>query len=111
MILFAAIKYGEMICYVPRPGRHHNIKHTISTMLKDSRKGLSDWAYENEIEGFVTNEGQFLDRRQAFIHATACHQITCRRTGPGDYNGDDLFSEDLWEGGVIYDYGKETTNE
>ena len=92
MIVAAAIRFGPLICVVPAPGRHHNILHAIYELTKGER---SDASYVLEKQGFVTDQGVFLDRRQAFLHAVLHDQLK-RRTGPGYYNGDELFSEDLW---------------
>jgi len=43
-------------------------------------------------QGFVTDQGEFLDREQAAIHALNCGQITELK-----YGGNILYSEDLWE--------------
>jgi len=43
-----------------------------------------------EIQGFLDDEGNFLDRKEAMIHARACGQVD-KTTCPND-----LFSEDLW---------------
>ncbi len=64
---------------MPRPARHHHILNTHG--------GLA-----GAEQGFLTSEGDFVDREEAFVIATAADQIV-RRCG-----GDDgcLFSENLW---------------
>lgn len=42
-------------------------------------------------QGFLTDEGMFLNREMGAIHALACGQIVKLK-----YNAYDLFSEDLW---------------
>lgn len=46
------------------------------------------------IDVVVTEELFFLDREEAMIHAQACGQI--KLCLAGQYNGNQLFSEDLW---------------
>jgi len=86
----------DLILYVPRPGRHHNALHALFEQFKDKqtidRKHAS---YAGEVQGFLTDTGEFLDRRAALIHARACGQPLLRKHGEG-YQGDELFSEDLW---------------
>jgi len=77
---------------MPQPARHHNIiQHRLMDFYSDD---------ENE-EGFLTDSGIFLGRKEAYRHAINCGQGTPRRdailaTGYPAYNGDELFSEDLW---------------
>lgn len=95
MIVSAAIKINGAVISMPRPARHADILRQI--------KGLHDpydrpgWSYEVEIQGFITDQGEFLNRRQAYDHAIRCEQGTPnRRTSPGNYQGEELYSEDLW---------------
>lgn len=92
MIVVAAIRNGEMIFTMPRPARHHNI---LQHRLMDF---YSLFPHE---EGFISSDGEFLDRKEAYRHAIDCGQGTPRRdrfllVNPNAYNGDDLYSEDLW---------------
>lgn len=93
MIIAAAITYGRLVCFVPAPARHYH----VLTYLSDIYGGVpkQDWAHESEEQGFLTDTGLFLNRKEAMIHAKACGQFK-RDTSPGKYNGDKLFSEDLW---------------
>lgn len=94
MIEAAAIKYGDLICFIPKPARHHNILHKLSDMYNSDRK--ADWAYAEEKQGFITDTGEFLDRKSAKLHAQACGQFRPEGLRVSSYNGDELFSEDLW---------------
>jgi hypothetical protein len=67
-------------CY-PRPIRHHKAMENLLIRGRDPRY------FE---QGFYTNEGNFVDRREAKIIAVAAGQYI------GNHNSDDLFSEDLW---------------
>lgn len=91
MIVAAAIKFGEVICYVPKPGRHHNVLHGLHNNHSKRTKG-----YEVEVQGFITDDGTFLNRTNAMLHVIDCKQTMQRRIGPGYYAGDELYSEDLW---------------
>jgi hypothetical protein len=45
-------------------------------------------------QGFLNEKFEFLDRKTAYIEAEQCGQLLPRQVG--SYNGDELFSEDLW---------------
>ena len=49
--------------------------------------------YKDEIEGFLTDKGEFLDRREAAGHAYECGQLIETAEEP---RIDRLMSEDLW---------------
>jgi hypothetical protein len=91
MIIAAAIKFGDVICFVPSPGRHHNVLQGLHDNHSKRTKG-----YDSEVQGFITHTGVFLDRREAFKHVKEWGQKMQRREGPGYYDGDELYSEDLW---------------
>lgn len=98
MIVAAAIKFPgreghALICFVPRPGRHHNILHSLRMQFNEKSERTAS-SYAGEVQGFITSEGEFLGRREALIYARDRGQMKPRK--PGDYNGDELFSEDLW---------------
>lgn len=80
----AAILYDCSVYSVPRPGRHHDVCHKMVLEY-----GLPTEAQHNQ--GFVTNTGRFVDRREACIIATAAGQIK-NKTFPLY----ELFSEDMW---------------
>lgn len=74
---------------LPAPNRHHNIYRKIT---EDQRTIANGATIE---EGFYDEEGYFLDRRTALIRAKKTGQFN-RRRNPNDYDGPELFSEDLW---------------
>lgn len=99
MIVSAAIQINELILSMPMPARHSDIIHKFYILI-DSDPSKSNCI---EIQGFLTNEGNFLDRRNSMKHAISCGQGTPRRDKlkieyPDNsfYDGEDLFSEDLW---------------
>jgi hypothetical protein len=97
VISAAAIKFGDLVCHLPQPARHHDVLRAVKRMFN----GRSDEGHMSERQGFITDKGEFLNREQAYIHARECGQGTPRRDaslaeGYAAYNGKELFSEDLW---------------
>lgn len=105
MIIAAAIRFPahdphnsnvkELICFIPKPARHHNILHSMWQQFADGKKDRTHASYAGEVQGFLTDTGAFLDRRASLLHARECGQVLLRKSGVG-YQGDELFSEDLW---------------
>lgn len=89
-IVAAAIKEGDMVCFVPRPGRHyHVIRQMAAAGIPTPITGK---------QGFVTSDGLFVDRETANRIAVEANQ-----TLPTSCNGvpftaerRSLYSEDLW---------------
>ena len=53
--------------------------------------------YKEIAQGFITDEGEFLSRRSAFIHACQCGQLSqTTKWHKQDHNEDELYSEDLY---------------
>jgi hypothetical protein len=80
LIVSAAIRYKGWIFSVERPGRHGdciNFMHSLGLDYTD--------------QGFLTNRGRFVDRKEAADIVTASGQ-----TEPRDNCGGHLFSEDVW---------------
>lgn len=95
MIIAAAIKIADIVCFIPRPARHHHVLHSLSK----SFKARTDRGYQKEVQGFVTDRGEFLDRLSAMKHVLGCGQALVGRItnpNPNAYMGPELFSEDLW---------------
>lgn len=97
MIVAAAIKISGVVCSLPRPARHHDVLRG----LLHGFVSRTDRGYLEETQGFLTDQGIFLNRAEAMKHVIECGQGTPRRdelisTGYSAYNGDELFSEDLW---------------
>jgi hypothetical protein len=80
-IIAAAIKLGDKVYSVPRPGRHHN----VIQQMRQQGVGRGDIA--QGIQGFLTQSGQFLDRIEAAKLALSNGQVS---------HSTELFSEDLW---------------
>ena len=56
--------------------------------------GIKPTDYERVCEGFIDHRGNFLDRKDAYIHAKECGQVPAQLVHDKTLN--DLFSEDLW---------------
>lgn len=90
MIVAAALRFDHVILSIPQPARHHDILHAIPEYFKD---------YDLE-QGFLLDTGYFVDRKTAYLHAKCWKQLDRRekrlKNNPNAYDGDELFSEDLW---------------
>lgn len=95
MIVAAAIEYQGLIFTKPKPSRHHHIIHQLDDYVDDYFK----WG---EVEqGFIDHAGVFYIREAAYKHCQLVGQPLVRRlalleAGENVYNGEELFSEDLW---------------
>ena len=83
MIVKAAIKYNDKV-YTGK--RHFSI-------IQDILKEYPDAYISQDIQGFVTDEGQFLRRAASLHHALKCGQI---ESVENLINSSVLTSEDLW---------------
>lgn len=87
MIIAVAILYDGVVFSVAKPARHHDVikKHFDETGLKGSG--------DQNGQGFLTDTGEFLDRKASAIHTRECGQFTDRvKIG----HKKRLFSEDVW---------------
>jgi len=89
MILCAAIKIGDLVLSVPRPGRHHTIIHAWFA-LTYQQMGKRD----DEEQGFLTTKGRFVGRKEAWIIAAEAGQVTRPAGGDGPDTG--ITSESMW---------------
>lgn len=78
----AAIANGCLIS-LPRPYRHH---HVLAVFYHRYNKALEN------IQGFVTDTGEFLDRKQALLLAEKSGQLLAEEP----IYGGQLYSENLW---------------
>lgn len=88
-ITAVAIKVGAMVVHMPEPYRHHDII------------GKLPFGYTlGGQQGFLTNTGRFVDRREAKRIAEAAKQIIANERDakgvPFKRTHPELFSEDLW---------------
>lgn len=79
-ITHVAIKYDDHIFSLPKPNRHHHVIRMIGGIPGPN------------IQGFLDDEGRFLDRKEALQVALAAGQVL----NPADIRANQLFSEDLW---------------
>lgn len=80
-IVAAAIVYKGKTYSLPAPNRHHNVIWLIHDETGDTNiQGT---------QGFLTDTGKFVGRKQAKAIALKSEQIT-------ETEHDDLYSEDLW---------------
>lgn len=84
MITHVAIKFNGKLWSLPAPNRHH---HIISMIHEET--GLS---VNNDEQGFLDDAGNFLNRKQALVHALMNDQVK----DPNDIKAGRLFSEDVW---------------
>lgn len=83
-IVAAAILHGAVIS-LPAPARHHTILQS-----RDMEMSIDSTSVPPANQGFLTSEGKFVNRVEAFYIAYRAGQI-------GDKDGNPrLFSEDLW---------------
>lgn len=84
MIVAAAIRFGDLICHMSPPCRHHDIIRACA----DAKMPLP---IEGE-QGFITASGKFLDRQAAALHAVSHDQVPRAKI----HSNGMLYSEDLW---------------
>jgi hypothetical protein len=88
VITHVAVIRGGKTYSLPSPNRHH---HVLYSGLMDKRI-----PEEADIQGFLDDTGKFLTRKEAYVVAKENGQLDRSKHPPGHYDGDDLFSEDVW---------------
>lgn len=83
MITHVAIQHEDTIAALRAPSRHHDVIAMVE----------SDEMAAQGTQGFLNENGRFLDRRTAYAVAVLNGQL---KRAPGGYDGPELFSEDLW---------------
>lgn len=95
MIKQAAIMRDGEIWTLPRPARHHHIVWAMNDVDRGNKPPLAKdkdpLLHARGIQGFITDEGDFLDRVTAAIHAKRFAQLKQELIAPPN-----LYSEDLW---------------
>lgn len=89
MIVGVAIKHEGTVYSLPKPKRHPHVLAENGEERLPS--GIIKWRLASGTQGFVTDTGEFLNRRQAATHALNCGQIERLK-----FSSRELFSEDLW---------------
>jgi hypothetical protein len=86
-ITAAAIRLADgRVFKAPPPARHPDVLRAMHA------HGIE---HESHDQGFWTSRHRYVDRTEAMVIATTAGQVR-RRNLPGDYDGPELFSEDLW---------------
>lgn len=85
-ITHVAIKFDGKVYALPAPARHHDVIREIA-----KRNGIG--VHGPDVQGFLDDAETFLNRREAFVLAQKNGQL---KRGSDGYQGDQLFSEDLW---------------
>lgn len=83
-IVGVAIVYAGKMYSLPKPNRHHDVIRTIPGGVAGP-----------DTQGFILNDGTFIGRRGAYYLAADNGQLK-RKPGKEFYQGDELYSEDLW---------------
>lgn len=84
-IIAAAIRLEGRVWSVPQPGRHHDVIRLIYEETGNRVPGTA-------IQGFLTSEGEFVNRYQAHRIVELAGQPCKRRVSYGS----ELYSEDVW---------------
>ncbi len=92
-IVGVACRYGQLILAMPKPNRHHNIFKEYATQFEKYLPMSRSVGGDYEEQGFITSEGEFVDRIEAMIIALKADQLLLKNP---NYKDDRLFSEDLW---------------
>ena len=84
MIIGVALRHENgLVLFMKQPARHHDIIHRQYELTGKTVGG----SYE---QGFMTDTGEFLDRKTAWFHAWKTGQLLTEEYYPN------LFSEELW---------------
>lgn len=80
----AAIWHKGLVYSVRRPGRHDDV---IRVMAKRPNHKAADTRHQ----GFTTDAGRFVDRKEALVIARIANQVIEKHGNPLE-----LYSEDVW---------------
>src|SRR3974390_1373620 len=91
-IVAVALRLNKLIFQMPAPYRHHDIIAAVS------RAGLPTVGLVAQ-QGFITNSGRFVDRREGRKIAEEAKQLLKQKDAKGvpyERKHSELFSEDVW---------------
>ena len=93
MIVCVALQAPSGLVFsLPRPARHDTVMFLLgSCYIENEGKKASQIDLPTVVAGFLDDRGEFLTRRDAYIHALACGQLAEKDDGRAV-----LVSEDLW---------------
>lgn len=83
--------YNHKTYSILERGKRH---HDVIAMMREQNVGLSDIGLATQ--GFATTHRAFVSRREAFKLAKANGQFKRPTPTATSYNGDELYTEDLW---------------
>lgn len=86
-ITHVAIKFKDVIYSLPSPNRHNDVIRLIV-----EKTGASYVDVKEDCQGFLDENGTYLNRKQALVNASLHNQIKDRN----NIRCNMLFSEDLW---------------
>jgi len=84
MIHAVAIRYKGTTYTLPQPARHYNL---IEMIAEDTGE---NFVFGQGEQGFLRDDGAFLNRVEAGKHALECGQVSKLHVG------DALYSEEVW---------------
>jgi len=95
IIVAVAFQLGDLTLSLPKPARHHDVLHHYYDMTGRTLPSEGKWE-----QGFLTNFGTYVGRKTAKKIAVAAGQYRAFdgyvSRGELDYQGEELFSEDVW---------------
>lgn len=83
----ACLDTNNKVWSIPKPARHHDVLQYMEKCGAKEKDSMDS-------QGFKLNDGSYVDRLAAYTIAKRANQIKPRL--PTQYNGAELFSEDLW---------------
>jgi hypothetical protein len=84
-VIAAAVRIGDVALSMPPPARHWNIVNTFCGTLGEPTRYARP-----EDQGFLTDQGRFVGRKEAMAIAFVAGQL--KKPSPHQ----ELFTEDLW---------------
>jgi hypothetical protein len=89
IVAAAMLTPDDKLWWIPAPNRHGHIMQSMTSA------GVDVDHIANSIEGFIDKDCKFLNRFDAMARVLEIGQ-SMKPRGEGDYQGPELFSEDLW---------------
>ncbi len=87
VVAAACLDTNNRVWSVPKPARHHDVLYYMTVCGAKEKDGPDS-------QGFKLSDGTYVDRLAAYTIAKKAYQLKERM--PGEYNGPELFSEDVW---------------
>lgn len=90
-IVAAAVQYRGITLSLEAPARHHTILQTMDILV-----GISQDELHSSYQGFLTSEGRYVNRVEAYYVAYKAQQLEKRKANINTIDEPELYSEDLW---------------